>query len=31
VLEDLNVAGMLADRRIARHPGDAAFEELRRW
>jgi putative transposase len=29
VVEDLNVAGMFADRRIARHLGDAAFGELR--
>jgi putative transposase len=30
VLEDLNVAGMVADRRIARHLGDAALARLRR-
>jgi putative transposase len=30
VLEDLNVRGMFADRRVARYLGDAAFGELRR-
>jgi IS605 OrfB family transposase len=30
VLEDLNVAGMLANRRLARHIADAGFAELRR-
>ncbi|MEE3919244.1 RNA-guided endonuclease TnpB family protein [Micromonospora sp. BRA006-A] len=30
VLEDLNVAGMLRNRRLARHIADAGFAELRR-
>ncbi|MBM0224282.1 transposase [Micromonospora sicca] len=30
VVEDLNVAGMLANRRLARHIADAGFAELRR-
>jgi IS605 OrfB family transposase len=30
VVEDLNVAGMLANRRLARHVADAGFAELRR-
>lgn len=30
VVEDLNVAGMLANRRLARHIADAGFGELRR-
>jgi IS605 OrfB family transposase len=30
VVEDLNVAGMLASRRLARHVADAGFAELRR-
>jgi putative transposase len=30
VVEDLNVAGMLANRRMARHIADAGFAELRR-
>jgi putative transposase len=30
VAEDLNVAGMLANRRLARHIADAGFAELRR-
>ena len=30
VVEDLNVAGMLANRRLARHIADAGFAEIRR-
>ncbi|WP_033344219.1 IS607 family element RNA-guided endonuclease TnpB [Catenuloplanes japonicus] len=30
VVEDLNVAGMLANRRLARHVADAGFAEIRR-
>ena len=30
VVEDLNVAGMMANRRLARHVADAGFGELRR-
>ena len=30
VVEDLNVAGMLANRRLARHVADASFGEVRR-
>jgi putative transposase len=30
VVEDLNVAGMMANRRLARHIADAGFAELRR-
>jgi len=30
VLEDLNVAGMMKNRRLARHIGDASFGEIRR-
>lgn len=30
VVEDLNVAGMLANRRLARHLADASFGEIRR-
>ncbi|MGH3330768.1 MAG: IS607 family element RNA-guided endonuclease TnpB [Nocardioidaceae bacterium] len=30
VIEDLNAAGMLANRKLARHVADAAFGELRR-
>ncbi len=30
VIEDLNVAGMLANRRLARHVADASFAEFRR-
>jgi putative transposase len=30
VIEDLNAAGMLANRKLARHVSDAAFGELRR-
>ena len=30
VIEDLNVAGMLANRRLARHVADASFGEVRR-
>jgi putative transposase len=30
VLEDLNVAGMMKNRRLARHVGDASFGEIRR-
>src|SRR5262249_52512926 len=30
VVEDLNVTGMLANRRLARHVADAGFAELRR-
>ena len=30
MVEDLNVAGMLANRRLARHIADAGFAELRR-
>jgi IS605 OrfB family transposase len=30
VVEDLNVAGMLTNRRLARHIADASFSELRR-
>ncbi|MFG1951201.1 RNA-guided endonuclease TnpB family protein [Micromonospora sp. NPDC048830] len=30
VVEDLNVSGMLANRRLARHIADAGFAELRR-
>ena len=30
VVEDLNVAGMLTNRRLARHVADAGFAEIRR-
>ncbi|MFX0595379.1 transposase, partial [Melissospora conviva] len=30
VVEDLNVTGMLANRRLARHIADAGFAEIRR-
>jgi putative transposase len=30
VVEDLNVAGMLANRKLARHIADAGFAEIRR-
>jgi putative transposase len=30
IMEDLNVAGMLRNRRLARHIGDAGFGEIRR-
>jgi IS605 OrfB family transposase len=30
VIEDLNVAGMVKNRRLARHVGDASFAEFRR-
>ena len=30
VVEDLNVAGMVRNRRLARHIADAAFAEIRR-
>ena len=30
VIEDLNVAGMLKDRRLARKIADAGFSEIRR-
>ncbi|WP_197686354.1 transposase [Actinoplanes derwentensis] len=30
VVEDLNVTGMLANRRLARHIADAGFADIRR-